>query len=1139
MVILKIIAIIPTHKRNSDFNRAFDSISNQSRSAERILVVHEKDDDYPHLLSGNNIHSTINKRTKSLSGAINHAIDEIILNRHDWKIELDSTWLALLDDDDWWDPEYLEKCVSLVDERCRQVVAGLTRYDQSNPEGFNLSVPEELQCDSFLIKNPHIQGSNLFVRMDSFIGAGGFDESILSCTDRDFCIRLFENKNHHWKRLNQHLVHHDARKPGRISDSNSKRKTQGIQRFAMKHQFRMDEEQWGEFLRVTKERFGIELDKLDSHAGTGLLKGEKGTGNLHFEGGIEDYDLTIGVTFSDLGFAEKFVDSLKKIISKWPHRTRLVACLHKINPSEIDSVFQKANLTDLELIIYDEKSATEIANSGGLGPWFLNEKYRTGVSWGRCVLHRRILDQIGNDNRPLIWILDEDMQLHLSNSSDANCKGFDAFLKAVWHMEKFGIDVGIGHVIGDPPIHPLFTLRTQLLDLYYSRMMEKSGVLRINWNLENLNDIHHDLSTSRFDHLEFPWGLFNLKSNNSDTLRLIKSGKFSSRPVHSDWRQRFDEELLIRGGNTIVLDPTSLSEWSNMAPLISNIQTRRGDSIWSLYTQRIKGKTVGKEERKVAWVPFAVPQERKNSPLSKHDIDNIRGDIIGSMIMRNLSQIFSFNNMEINRTLWDDGGWEKEFSENVVADSKLRESRLISSLYRVAALEQHLEHESSILEISKKLFNSKIGGNIEAEIEKIFIEMPAHMSRFRSAQPKIRPRYRISEAVVKLEKLGYADFEIRGDGSEGVVFKKKDLAIKVHHENVQLNNESLNLMGELSAKSVSCLPNNFELQYSEPTIFSYDWVEGEHPNFETNVGLWLDLLRECRENNFVYWDLKPQNLVLTSENRLVIIDIGWDLKTFNGDEWDSMVRKAYLCWKHWDKTNLRELLTRSLRDTEPHQFPELEGIEIFRSAIEIQDKSDLHDPWFIELLGGNYTGEVLDWGCGSGRLTKQIADLGYNIDAYDPNIEFKKKVTAHPLVNWINGPNDVKEGKYSLVICNLVLCDIESDGEALKVLKIISDSLEQGGHAIVTVCHPDSVGITCTTTIQRPQLSLTNDKITYNKTVRSTGRNRVEHTRSQSFVERLASSVGLTRTREFHSPGINVNHCTPIHEYLGLEFTKI
>ncbi len=128
--------------------------------------------------------------------------------------------------------------------------------------------------------------------------------------------------------------------------------------------------------------------------------------------------------------------------------------------------------------------------------------------------------------------------------------------------------------------------------------------------------------------------------------------------------------------------------------------------------------------------------------------------------------------MEMNRTLWDDGAWVKEFSENVVMDSKLRESRLISSLYRVSALEHHLEHESSTLEIAKEFFHSKMARNIETEVERIFTEMPAHMSRFRSAQPNIRPRYRISEAVVKLHNLGYTDLRFVEMVSEGVVFRK-------------------------------------------------------------------------------------------------------------------------------------------------------------------------------------------------------------------------------------------------------------------------------------------------------------------------------------------------------------------------------
>jgi len=1137
---LKIIAIIPTHNRISDFNRAFGSISSQSLPADHVLVVHEKEDDYPLLLSGNNVHATINKRTKSLSGAINHAVDEIILNRHNWKIELHSTWLALLDDDDWWDPEYLEKCVSLTDGQSHQVVAGLIRYDKSNPDGFNLSIPEELQCDSFLIKNPHIQGSNLFVRMDSFLGAGGFDESILSCTDRDFCIRLFENKNHHWKRLNQHLVHHDARKPGRISEPNSKRKMQGVQRFAMKHQFRMNEDQWRKFLEVSKERFGIELDLFDTTSETQIHSGKNESNHPIIEREIVDYDLTIGVTFSHPELVKKFVSSLKKIVTKWSRNIRLVACLHKINASEINAAFDKASLANLELVIYDEQSAIELANEGGLGPWFLDERCRSGVSWGRCVLHRRLLDEIGDDNRPLIWIVDEDMQLHLCNTDDHDCEGIDAFSKTVSHMERFGIDVGIGHVIGDPPIHPLFTLRTQLLDLYYSRLMESCGGSRINWNIENSKDVHHDLSTSRFDHLEFPWGLFNLKSNSSDTLELIQNGKFTSRPVHSDWRQRTAEDLLVRGGNTIILDPTSLAEWSNVAPLISNIQTRRGDSFWSLYAQRIEGRTIGNEYRKVNWVPFAVPQERGNSPVETHDIENIRGDIIGSMIMRNLSQLFPANNMAMNRKLWGDGGWEKDFAENVVMESKFRESRLISNLYRVVTLEQYLGHESSNIEIAKELFSSQIWDNIVIEIENVFKEMPANMSIFHSSQPKIRPRYRISEAVENLRIFGdYTDCEMRGDGSEGVVFKNGDMAIKVHHKGLSLNEDNINLITNISKKSLTCLPKNFRLLDREPLIISYDWVEGEHPVLKTDIESWLDLLRECRERNLVYWDIKPQNLILTPDGKLVIIDLGRDLKPFSEQAWQSMVRKAFLCWRWWFRSDLRSLLTRSIHIDNPKEMPELTDIDYFFQAIEIHDKADLHDPWFVEMMRRYTPGKLLDWGCGKGTLSKQIADIGFSVDAWDPITEYINRIEAHSQIKWIDGKNEVKEGHYDIAIATLVLWVIEDENEVVEVLRTMRRSITESGKVIATVCHPLQMCTQFSTSVERPSQQMELGRLTFEKRIRSTNRIRTEHVRSLERLEMLAAIANLRISRLIESPGVDINRCAPMPEYLAIEFEPI
>ncbi|MDB4865600.1 class I SAM-dependent methyltransferase, partial [Euryarchaeota archaeon] len=250
-----------------------------------------------------------------------------------------------------------------------------------------------------------------------------------------------------------------------------------------------------------------------------------------------------------------------------------------------------------------------------------------------------------------------------------------------------------------------------------------------------------------------------------------------------------------------------------------------------------------------------------------------------------------------------------------------------------------------------------------------------------------------------------------------------------------------------------------------------------------------------------------------------------------------MVRKAYLCWRHWDKKNLKELLTKSLRNSDPESFPELRGLEDFRKAIEIQDKSDLHDPWFVSIVGRN-SGKILDWGCGSGRLTRNIAELGFEIDAYDPIIEHKKKVTSNPNINWVDGPKDIKSNRYSVVISNLVLCEIESDEESTEVLNIISKSLESNGKALVTVCHPNSVNVRCSSTIERPPISLNEGKVTYTKIVRSTGRERLEHTRSLEKIRELANSVGLKINQTFNSPGMNIDDCTHTSEYLCIEFIK-
>ena len=257
-----IIAVIPTNKRADVLSRALKSVEKQTMRPNLTLLVIEDDNDIPNIELDYPVKIIVNKRKRSLSGAVNQALEEIVKLGHERDLDPVFTWIALLDDDDWWDLRYIEKCVCAIDSNSQQIVTGLIRYDTNNPTGMKLPIPENLGKESFLAKNPNIQGSNLFLRMDAFVEVCGFDESLLSCTDRDICIRLFDRGHHEWVRIDEHLVHHDASLSGRISDVGSYRKKMGLLKFAEKYRSIMTEEIWEEFVHISLTRFKIDLQGM-------------------------------------------------------------------------------------------------------------------------------------------------------------------------------------------------------------------------------------------------------------------------------------------------------------------------------------------------------------------------------------------------------------------------------------------------------------------------------------------------------------------------------------------------------------------------------------------------------------------------------------------------------------------------------------------------------------------------------------------------------------------------------------------------------------------------------------------------------------------------------------------------------------
>ncbi len=259
----KIAVIIATSlgRVNTLFERALSSVLKQTSFPNFILIVDDNDDknisdiiqtrledikvnsknDYPAIFYIKNVHT----RAMSGTGAWNTAFDfcKNILS--------DDDYIAILDDDDSWEKTYIEKCRMYIDKRPDQIIAFLHRSDCNEPSYIS---KECLKVENFLLGNPGVQGSNMFFRFSAIKIIGGFDETLASCTDRDFMIRfLTEIENPKIEIIHEVLVEHFAGEGTVTYDRVKKQK--GLDAFYKKHIRLFDKDILNASLKRTEKLF--------------------------------------------------------------------------------------------------------------------------------------------------------------------------------------------------------------------------------------------------------------------------------------------------------------------------------------------------------------------------------------------------------------------------------------------------------------------------------------------------------------------------------------------------------------------------------------------------------------------------------------------------------------------------------------------------------------------------------------------------------------------------------------------------------------------------------------------------------------------------------------------------------------------
>lgn len=243
--------------------RSLPSVAAQTRRPDFLVVVDDSDREVRTAnaelvgslsLPGCEVSYLENVRTAGASGSWNTALDVVAAKATD----PGHVFVAILDDDDAWCPEYLESCYSaVVEQELDMVGCGLRRIESGVSVPIVNDAPESLRAQDFLTGNPGIQGSNLFVRLSVLFAAGGFDEGLRSTTDRDLCIRIAELGTVRYGRLSSALVDHYADSDrARLSTRGSGAKLEGLTAFWRKYVGRMTADQRQAFLDRAATLFG-------------------------------------------------------------------------------------------------------------------------------------------------------------------------------------------------------------------------------------------------------------------------------------------------------------------------------------------------------------------------------------------------------------------------------------------------------------------------------------------------------------------------------------------------------------------------------------------------------------------------------------------------------------------------------------------------------------------------------------------------------------------------------------------------------------------------------------------------------------------------------------------------------------------
>lgn len=1199
-----VVALIATHGRmDLLLERAIPSVLKQSLKPDYLVVVVDEPDKRARDACEQRIRVAAESFGESLvvlgnyktpdraAGAWNTGVDWLV-RQPACVTKPDLVFVAILDDDDAWEPEHLQACYDAAIERdLNMVVAGLIRHEGGGEKAIQHAIPAQLNPQELFIHGQHIQGSNLFVRLDMLLKAGLFDERLPSCTDRDLCMRLADLPELRFGSVERYTVHHVADLGRlRLSTPGSLAKVQGLQGFWNKYHRRFDGAAQCDALTRAQQLFRWTPSSPVPHV-VEIPALVPPVGSFHFVIGF--------VTDSD---CPKHVEGLLSDLCDLAHRAGVsgVDVLIVENgphcsdgPRRLQTVINQYRMRGLRCFIVDIEQQQIDPDAGRLGPI-----PRPGSDRLRIAVTRTMLAYyVGHfaKSRPgcVAWILDDDkrlsVQIDRGDGTIVNRPSPD--LAALERLREQGVDVVLGPDTESPPLPFISTLRMQLVDtvhnvamglaldpdqLWPDRGAENSAIL------SEFRDSYYDLARTT-EHLETPVWMKPEYSGERTGLVMkriaarlprILAGEQVFRPLVISAKTLSDtrlQESIQRGGSAIFFRPEVLLDIPHTIARLGERFTRRSDMLVTLLMRQQM------EQKAVLHAAAAVRHDRHDVKTRRMDETTLWDDVLGYAIVRAFEETSRAGSPDRRKRFVKLA--RKYVNERLVAYvlSAFRAIGLAASLKEVirrgretrpiwandpeaARALCEMEHfadrllgehkQSAILKFTKKVKNSASERDLEQFFDAIahgiesFHRMNQVVGRLTFADDQ-----RVLNAKAAIERLCEArDLSLLGCGDEGVVMHDGTRIYKVFDGlSTAQERESFELLGALCGKlddsrRLCCLERIIEDGGTTILIYQFEASEPYHGGHGTEL---IELLRECRAAGIVCRNIHPKNLRITASG-LRLIDFGRDTRAFNETEFKMMAERAWLTWRWHHRADLSELMHRAINDK---HLPELDGFQRFwQTVVDDSVSARMIVANMLEpLICASGAQRILDYGCGKGMLVRLLAGDGRQVIGFDPDETLAsrwdrdgKLSTGAQLTS--NRDAALAKGPFDAIVCSLVLCELEDGVEYERVLADIAGATTANGTAYIAVCNPFFT-FGGPTRLHRkrmlPSGARYEECFTYQEIVSAAGVPRTEHHRPLSRLRRDLLRHGLRIVRTLENAAVDTERFEPSSDFLVMVCEKV